>query len=349
MVLKTQDKRIAYFDFLRIFATFAIMIQHIDPYGSADPTTAMYVVRLIFDLLTRWGVNIFLMISGALFLGSESSIKRIYTHNILRIFTSFVFWSALYSVIRTAIYHYGFTNMVIEFVFGHYHMWFLCMIVELYILTPILRKAIVSWKIGKYLLAILFIYSCLMPQTTDLLAFVSPTLADLVGETFSKYFRNHFHTGLFYYVLGYYLSKCRLTACRSRIIYIAGILGALVSGVATYMLARMGNQSTVLLERHMITMLAFTVAIFVFARNHFSFDRMKKKTVSLILKLSKYSFGAYLAHALVLEMMMEYIGREAFQVGAFLSIPLVFIIVCVISFAISAILNHIPLLKKYIV
>ena len=44
---ESSSKRIAYFDFLRVFATFAIIIQHIDPYGSKDPGTAEYIARLI--------------------------------------------------------------------------------------------------------------------------------------------------------------------------------------------------------------------------------------------------------------------------------------------------------------
>ena len=347
MELKT--KRIAYLDFLRIFATFAIMIQHIDPYKSTDPTTATYIVRLIFDLLTRWGVNIFLMISGALFLGSDSSIKKIYTHNILRIFTSFLFWSALYSVIRTVIFQYSTINMVIEFFFGHYHMWFMWLIIELYILTPILRKIVSSKKIGKYFFFILVIYTSVIPQITDILNLVSPTLAGLANRTFNGYIRNEFHIGILYFVLGYYLSRCKLTVLRRRLFYFAGVLGILISGILTYMLARTGDTSNVLLDRHMTTMMAFSVAVFVFAREHFSFDRMKKGTVSFILKLSKYSFGAYLVHALVLEMMSYFFGIEIFQIGAFLSIVVIFLIVCVVSFTISAVINHIPFLKKYIV
>lgn len=342
-------KRIAYFDFLRIFATFAIMLQHVDPYQSTDPTTATYLVRLVFDLLTRWGVNIFLMISGALFLGSDSSIKKIYSHNILRIFTSFLFWSAVYSVIRTVIYGYGTTNMIIEFFLGHYHMWFMWLIMELYVLTPILRKIVSSRRIGKYFLVVLLVYTAVIPQITDILNLVSPTLSDLASRTFNGYIRNKFHIGIVYFVLGYYLSRCELTVLRRRSIYFAGVLGVLISGILTYLLARMGNTSTVLFERHMITMMAFSVAVFVFAREHFSFDRMKKGTVSFILKLSKYSFGAYLVHALVLEMMIYCFGVETFQMGAFLSIPVIFLIVCVVSFTISAALNHIPFLKKYIV
>ena len=349
MTVAAESKRIAYFDFLRIFATFAIMIQHINPYASQDPRTAEYVAQLIFSVPVRCGVPLFLMISGALFLGSDSSIKRIFTHNILRIVVSFAFWSALYAVVRTVIFGYGTANMVIEFFFGHYHMWFLCLIVELYVLTPIFRKIVSSWKLGKYFLIILFVYVSLVPMMKNSATMVSPTLGDLVDKTFEGYFRNQFHLGVFYFILGYYLSKCQLTVSRRRWIYLLGVLGVVIAGVGSYILALMGNENLPLIEGYSILMIAFNCAVFVFARCHCSFDGMKKWAVSLILKLSKYSFGAYLVHALVIEMIEHYIGFEAFQIGPVLSILLLFLSVCLISFVISAILNHIPFLKKYIV
>lgn len=348
-MIASRSNRIAYFDFLRVFATFAIMIQHIDPYRSQDPNTAAYVIRLIFDLITRCGVPLFLMISGALFLGSESSIKRIYTHNILRVFIAFVFWSALYAVIRTVIFGYGTINMVIEFFFGHYHMWFMWLIMELYILTPILRKIVSSWKIGKYFLIILLIYTSIIPMLTNSVTRISSELGNLVGRTFQGYFRNKFHMGVFYFVFGYYLSKCHLTVCRRRWIYAMGIFGLLISGFGSYGLAKNGVVDLPLLNNNYITIVAFTGAVFVFARSHCSFDGMKGWAVSLILKLSKYSFGAYLVHALVIEMIEHYIGYELFQIGPIFSLLLLFLVVCVVSFSISAIINHIPFIKKYIV
>lgn len=349
MTVAAQSKRIAYFDFLRIFATFAIMLQHIDPYKSTDPMTTEYVARLMVDLVTRCGVPLFLMISGALFLSSESSIKRIYTHNILRIVTAFVFWSALYSVLRTEIFGYAKINIPLEFLFGRYHMWFMHLIIELYILTPILRKAVSSWKLGKYLLLVLAVYSSVIPMFKELLMVASPTLGDLSERLVAKYFRNEFHIGIFYFVLGYYLSQCRMTVCRRRWIYAIGLLGVVIAGFGSYALARMGVEDLPLLNNYYVTIIAFSSAVFVFARTHYSFDRMKGWAVSLVLKLSKYTFGAYLVHALILELIQHYIGMEVFRVGPFLAIALLFSVVCLVSFVISAVIHRIPVLRKYIV
>jgi surface polysaccharide O-acyltransferase-like enzyme len=128
-----------------------------------------------------------------------------------------------------------------------------------------------------------------------------------------------------------------------------GILGLLISGFGSHALAGIGVEDLPLLNNNCITIVAFTSAVFVFARSHCSFNGMKKWGISLILKLSKYSFGAYLVHALVIDMIDYYIGFEVFQIGPIFSILLLFLIVCVVSFSISAIINHIPFIKKYIV
>lgn len=44
-----------------------------------------------YDSIVRWAVPVFVMISGALFLSREYSIKKIYGKNILRILVAF-FW-----------------------------------------------------------------------------------------------------------------------------------------------------------------------------------------------------------------------------------------------------------------
>ena len=56
-----------------------------------------------YDALFRFGVPVFVMLSGAVFLPKERelNIKRLYTHNILRVAVSYVFWSALYGLMTT--------------------------------------------------------------------------------------------------------------------------------------------------------------------------------------------------------------------------------------------------------
>ena len=84
------------------------------------------------------------------------------------------------------------------------------------------------------------------------------------------------------------------------------------------------------------------VAVFVFFRERLNFP------VRFMRALSQYSFGAYLVHPAVIEFLAE-LGLDSLTFSPVISIPIVALAVFVISFAISAVLNHIPILKKYIV
>ena len=82
----------------------------------------------------------------------------------------------------------------------------------------------------------------------------------------------------------------------------------------------------------------------------FKYKKYKiKKWNAFVVKLSKYSFGAYLIHAFVIERLDTFFGLNSLSFNPIFSIVLISILVFIISFVISAILNNIPVLKKYIV
>ena len=89
-------------------------------------------------------------------------------------------------------------------------------------------------------------------------------------------------------------------------------------------------------------MLCEAVAVFVFFRERLNFP------VRFMRALSQYSFWAYLVHIAVIDLLAK-LGLDSLAFSPVISIPVISVIVFVISFTISAILNHIPVLKKYIV
>ena len=69
-------RRIVYFDLLRAFAPLAVILIHVCPnaaklggIGSTD--TADFVLANTLQLMQRWAVPVFLMMSGALFLNHK--------------------------------------------------------------------------------------------------------------------------------------------------------------------------------------------------------------------------------------------------------------------------------------
>ena len=78
MDVTTQTKtngRILYFDFLRIFATLAVMVLHVaaQNWYSTSVSSFEWQTFNFFNSIVRWGVPIFVMISGALFLNERET------------------------------------------------------------------------------------------------------------------------------------------------------------------------------------------------------------------------------------------------------------------------------------
>ena len=85
----------------------------------------------------------------------------------------------------------------------------------------------------------------------------------------------------------------------------------------------------------------------------FTFFKYRKykceKLNSIIEKMSKYSFGAYLVHVLIMEQLDKRLGLNTLSLNPILAILMISVIVFIISFIISALLNKIPIIKKYVV
>ena len=163
-----RKEKIVYFDLLRILATFAVIVIHVCAEGwYLDTNTLSWEIFNFFDGISRWAVPIFCMISGALFLDVDKKIntKSLYTKNILRIVTSFIFWSVIYAVLSAFIKNeWNIVEIATEILKGHYHMWFLFMIVGFYIAVPIIRKITENKNVAIYFILVSFVATFLIPQ-----------------------------------------------------------------------------------------------------------------------------------------------------------------------------------------
>ena len=83
---QTQPQRIAYFDVLRILATFAVIVLHLSAqhWADTDVYSRAWQAFNLYDSAVRWAVPVFVMISGSLFLSGSQSIGPILKKNVSR-------------------------------------------------------------------------------------------------------------------------------------------------------------------------------------------------------------------------------------------------------------------------
>lgn len=347
--LDKQTDRTIYFDYLRILATFAVILVHLSSqYWSQTQVGGFrWYALTFFDGIGRWAVPAFVMISGALFLDREISIKKIYGKYVFRMVAAFAAWSVIYAIFSDG----DMTRRLLILIKGRYHMWFIPMMVGLYISIPLLKPVASDKNLLKYYLALAFVFAFAIPQaitmvddfaTEPLITGVSALSIDLDNMGFYIVLG---YTS--YFILGYYLGKAGLKKKQRTVIYALGGLGFVLT-MGLEMAAASATQQNCgnYFNEFTVNVLFETIAVFTWFKYR-SYDF--PKLYPFIQKLSKYSFGAYLVHALIIEKLDGVCGLNALSFNPVFAVPGIGLIVFVCSFVISGIINQIPILKKYIV
>lgn len=354
---KSQE-RVIFLDVLRVLATIGVVVIHVTAHvwNEIDILSTHSFVFNAWDSFVRWSVPIFVMISGCLFLNPQKQIetKKLYTKNILRIITAFVFWSAIYTVEQAVLSNESSTSNIIgNFIRGPGHFWFLLLIIALYMFVPILRKLCESESVMKYFLLLSLIFNIVLYTAVKLLPEVLSDghIKDLLVAVAGHY--DSMHLGLisgytFYFVAGYYLFTHDLPKKVRIALYICAVICVIPIFLLTHYHSVMADKvSDIFYDNRSVAVAVQTVAVFVFVKN-IKFN-LKEKSTKILLKLSKYSFGVYLVHMFILDVLKLAFNFTPASLNPFLSVPLFIVIVFIISTIISACLNKIPILNKYVV
>ena len=347
-----KKERLIYPDILRIVCVFGVLVIHSVSllWHHIPIKTGSWAAFACIDSIFRFSVPVFVMISGMFMLSPEKDrgIKNLYSKNILRIFTSFVFWSLLYAVFNSIPtnpdIHFSIHKFFLRIIQGEYHLWFLFMIAGLYMVTPVLRKIVEDKKLTEYFLAIWFVF-CLFANFAKLI----PYFGDTIFEVLRKFKMSAAIQYSGFYILGYYLNKYPLDKKFRIPVYILGFLSIAATALATvYFSFSAMNAQSQYLEYLLPTTMLSSCSLFIFIQNACAKRSFSDKKKQVIAALSKYSFGVYLCHIFVINTFnrLDIIKLELPYIVIF-SIALISTVI--ISTIVSAILNHIPVLKKYIV
>ncbi len=334
----TTETRCHYFDFLRVAGAFAVIVVHVatSKWYTTDIHTLEWEAMNFYDSIARWAVPVFVMISGALFLNRDIPVRKIYSKYIFRIFTAFVFWSFFYVCLNDILGVY--------FIQGRFlHMWFLFMIAGLYMIVSFVKKIAESESLTKYFLALAFLFAFVLPESVKIISLFSDEHGKIVG-TFADHFHLHFVAGFTgYFLLGYVLNNAQISRRAERLIYFAGIIGFAATVFMSLRASLFIGKPSGFYNDHTVNVMFESISVFVFFKSKFN------RPSRIIRTLSQYSFGAYLVHVAVIGLIINKLGLNTLTFNPLLSIPVISVIVFVISFAISAALNQIPFISKYIV
>lgn len=350
--MATDDKRLDHYDLLRILATFSVMLLHVAAGGvvtAYNIKSYEWNVCNFYDSFVRYSVPIFVMLSGTFFLDNSKPLPwPKVARKTFRLVTAYLFWAVCYSIV-SVVARYGFTfdiHVLISFIggliTGHYHLWFLFMIVGLYLVTPILREITKDRKLSWYFVILWFIFWGCTSYVVKI---------PIYGKVFAGIFDNiGIHTVLGYsgyYVLGYLLSTTDFRKKWKSLIYTIGLLGLVGTILGTCVLSSHFGRTIDLYGNSYPNVILWSIAVFVFFKEEVSRLNLSEKCSRHVRYLSKLTFGMYLTH-----IFSQMVVNKLFYITSFnplFSVPLSAILIFIISFLVAFIIDHIPGVRKYII
>ena len=351
MEIKTAERNWG-LDFLRVWAAFTVVLLHVNPqaYLEVEIASASWNVMNLVTTLCSWNVPAFFMISGAFLLTPPTAPgpKKLARKHLSRLAAAFVFWAAVYALAYCVLRGKGKWTFLNELIRGHYHMWYLFALISLYLIVPLLQKMTASRKTTEYFLLLFFVLSFCIGRALNFVLLLDLPHQDVIQSLQSAYAQiNPYRvlTPLYYFVLGHYLFAYPPAPRMRRLFYASGMAGCVLTALLTrWHSGVLQATSSVFSANASLGVLAMTSALFVFFQSlHFNLGT-KAKTV--LLGLSKCTFGVYLIHPLVLERLNTAYPLQAGPLLA--SILGIAVLVFFVSLAVSAVMRRIPILKKVI-
>lgn len=302
--------RVAYLDRLRLLAMVGVVAVHVGALYATDLAAggqalgfAWHLANLL-DAAGRVAVPIFLMITGALLLGSDSSLspQLVWRRRIVRVALPLLVWSAVYIVLGALTVPDYQPLEAVKRLIGkpaEIHLWYLYALIAVYLLLPLLRLLVkhASRRALLYVLGLWIVFSCLWRAAAGLLpALALPDYAnlDILGG----------YAG--YVLLGWVLATIRKgpppAFCLA--LFLAGVA---VTACGTWvMTGRAGELNGVFYQYFMPNVAAAATGLFLLLRRG---SRAAGEAPAWVSRAAGLSFGVYLSHLLFLRLLYPLFTR----------------------------------------
>ncbi len=348
----SQNKRMVHYDLLRIVAAFSVVMLHSagQKWYILPVTSREWQIANAWDALFRFGVPIFVMISGAIFLNRDIGMKRLYSHNIFRLLVIYGIWSAAYGLYDCRMRNLGaaeWKEAVKEMLSGRYHLWFLPMIIAVYMLVPILRSWVKNAEkrnLQYFLLLFFFlkigIFTISSLSTSYIVRYAADTVNIMEIGMACSY--------IGYFVWGYYIARYGIPEKWHKSIY-AGVIPAALLNVLLdrYLSLKAGVPAGEIYDSYGVFTFVIVTALFLFFTNVMGKVNYSRPSVRIIRWLSDGTFGVYVMHVGLLEI-LEARGIDSMMIPNIIGIPLL-AVGCYAACTVAAVcLRRIPVIGKYL-
>lgn len=337
-------------ELIRVFAIFMTVMIHISNFyinKFGEISNFDFLISVTYNSFSRICVPLFFMVSGIFLIGRDFD-KRKYLKRIFKFTLILVIWSVIYYLSNSG---FDFKNLCTVFFTSLFnanatsrHLWFLYAIIGIYIALPFINSMCKNLtREQENLFLILWLaFSGFVVIFVPLARFFTKTNIDVtypIPIINSAYYLGYFISG---HILYKVFSNIKPDKKKNLICLLGYIVPTLITIFTTFFISiRNGRFYTPLTWYRSIFIVLSAISVFILII--INEEKIKNK---LILKLSKHSFGIYLIHMLVFNILKT---TGIMTIPTVVSIPLVTAIVYMISLAISFVISKIPILNKYII
>lgn len=333
-------KKLLWMDLIKVLASFLVVMQH----SISDSFTMLPVnslewmaVNFVF-MISRMGVPIFIMCSGAGMLAREHSIKEIWQRNILTLLKVYAAWMAVFGIKEVCQIWIEGENanvrvMVNAFMksilFGGYHTWFIFTLLGLYAITPFMYLIVQKKESLSYFLLLSVMFTVILPLFSGV-EWLSRMFA--VVDSINM----HFVAGYsLYFAAGYYIRiyMDRRWEKYAAVIFILSVITAYVWSVSVSFGTGTANQNAYWLFSPCGFIM--NISLVILFQKYFGKEResiILNKTATM----QKYGIAIYLIHVIFVESWAKTSGMFTLILG---------VLIWVLSLVISMIVYRIPILN----
>ncbi len=339
-------KRIYWVDYLKTLAILAVILVHCSSKYLLPETVFQpnWYFGVLFESLSRFGVPLFIMVSGFLILRKNQSIADV-PRRLKRVIVPFLFWLIvcmlakfifMFKVNGISDLGYFLIGALLDPTIVSVEFWFVYMIIGLYIASPIITTWLHNTSIAE-------IEYCLIIWA--LISFIGFSNVDFLLYDYLKYFTG----SIGYFILGYYLTIKQKSCLKNKnfgwLLFVGGTLLAFFGTIFSSM--AIGTQSLLFFNLGDVTPSACLQAmgLFIIISNT-DFSKFSSSVNNMAIYLSVGSYGVYLANVLFINL-FDKMRLFDFMGSAALIVPLEFIVVVLVTNIAIRILYKIPFLSKF--
>lgn len=355
-----NKKRVIWIELLRVMACIGVIGIHAGSQHFRDMPldSSVWAVSNFYHGINRFAVASFIMISGCLYLDSKRTwnLRRLWKRNILPIAAAYIFWQmfyAVYRIITNGTLAKGSKAALVKFMVyiskSYFHLWYLPMLIGLLIITPMLWEIVNSAR-GKQweeYMIVLFLVFQILPYTINYFSLpwkdhIMDILQTVQPEMVTGY--------IGYFILGHYLSHYEVSKKLEYLVYVLGVILILAAiGLCYISSQKSGKPIQSFYENYTLAGVFWGSSFFLFFKNHVSKIKWNEKQEKRICYLGSCTFGIYLIHALIRDILHR-IGIDSMMISnTAIAIPLLITMIFVLSLAAVMIIKKIPRVSKWII